>query len=697
MDTATPKRWKSKKNGLDLGEVFAHRMRKVEALRWTGIYPPDYRPSEEVFGEIVGGERWTSPGSFYVANPHLLAVETDTKALSWPHAVVLFGGGDAAKVEFASSFRPGRVDVAYQGDAGNNWFFMSDKLRESRGESGKRAIWLRFANARDAGFCCGHVDWARSLNISPPSSGSSFGQILREAVEFKSRFARDYSSDGEYAYAWLADDESESSAIWVEENWKPVRIFIKLWRDPPSAPDAPEDLAYVISASPNPGMLTYKLNGEIFAFFVLFACWAILAVVAIVELIAYVRRRRLRSAAFEPDVAAILSFEFRGNAREFFRVWIVNFLLTVITLGVFSAWAKVRTRRYFYGNLFLDGANFHYDARPATILAARLALFALLFLGLYLSGSAAAEQRATLALSTVVALLLPWAAARGMAFNARYSSHCGLRFSFRGRLAPAYWIALPATAAFWAMRFYNTEFADWHEARKPDALPARILWPTVASLAAVFLSALPLPWLARAWHQFKAGAHALGGASFLFASPPVSRYWRALWPALFSPIILCSLLFVFYGLTLLESDLKEDHDMSAGWLLIKFATIMLAGAVIPALMAYFLIRARLFHLYWNNLRFAFPNGAVGKVRADFFPADFAWRILFVNFIATVLSFGLLHPWAKVRRARYLAERMTFEVPQGAAESFAAARAKDGGALAHELDADQGFDFDVGLI
>jgi uncharacterized membrane protein YjgN (DUF898 family) len=53
-------------------------------------------------------------------------------------------------------------------------------------------------------------------------------------------------------------------------------------------------------------------------------------------------------------------FEFRGSAGEFFRIWIVNVALILITLGIYSAWAKVRTRRYFYGNTFVAGNAFDY-------------------------------------------------------------------------------------------------------------------------------------------------------------------------------------------------------------------------------------------------------------------------------------------------------------------------------------------------
>ena len=51
-------------------------------------------------------------------------------------------------------------------------------------------------------------------------------------------------------------------------------------------------------------------------------------------------------------------FEFHGQATEYFKIWIVNVLLTVLTLGIYSAWAKVRTMRYFYGHTVLDNSSF---------------------------------------------------------------------------------------------------------------------------------------------------------------------------------------------------------------------------------------------------------------------------------------------------------------------------------------------------
>src|SRR3954468_4654839 len=63
----------------------------------------------------------------------------------------------------------------------------------------------------------------------------------------------------------------------------------------------------------------------------------------------------------------IVKPEFTGSAAEYFRIWIVNLFLSIVTLGVYSAWAKVRKKKYFYGNTRLDGDTFDYFASPIVI------------------------------------------------------------------------------------------------------------------------------------------------------------------------------------------------------------------------------------------------------------------------------------------------------------------------------------------
>ncbi|SDS65783.1 YjgN family protein [Pseudomonas oryzae] len=129
-----------------------------------------------------------------------------------------------------------------------------------------------------------------------------------------------------------------------------------------------------------------------------------------------------------------LPFQFHGEGFEFFRIWIVNILLSIVTLGIYSAWAKVRTQRYFYGNTQLDGSSFDYLADPLKILKGRLIAFA--FLVIY---SVAGEFSVMLGLlmSLLLIAAVPWIVVRGLSFRNSNSAWRGVRFGFDGSYGEA--------------------------------------------------------------------------------------------------------------------------------------------------------------------------------------------------------------------------------------------------------------------
>ncbi|MAO71674.1 MAG: hypothetical protein CMD02_04085 [Flavobacteriales bacterium] len=53
--------------------------------------------------------------------------------------------------------------------------------------------------------------------------------------------------------------------------------------------------------------------------------------------------------------------EFFGKGSEFFKITIVNWLLTLITLGIYFPWARVKQLKYIYGQTSLNNERFHYS------------------------------------------------------------------------------------------------------------------------------------------------------------------------------------------------------------------------------------------------------------------------------------------------------------------------------------------------
>ena len=102
-------------------------------------------------------------------------------------------------------------------------------------------------------------------------------------------------------------------------------------------------------------------------------------------------------------------FKFTGDASEYFGIWIVNLFLSIVTLGIYSPWAKVRKKRYFYGHTWVADSNFEYHGMPIAILKGRI--IALLALALY-SGASYYSPRTAQGILIVLALLAPWLIAR---------------------------------------------------------------------------------------------------------------------------------------------------------------------------------------------------------------------------------------------------------------------------------------------
>lgn len=128
-----------------------------------------------------------------------------------------------------------------------------------------------------------------------------------------------------------------------------------------------------------------------------------------------------------------LSFE--GNGSEYFRIWIVNILLTIVTLGLYYPWAKVRNRRYFYANTRSGDRSFEYHATgkqlfPGYIIA--MGMFIIYVLAQELSPTL------TLVLVPIYFIAVPWIIWRSLMFNMRVTSFSNVRFGFAGSLQDSY-------------------------------------------------------------------------------------------------------------------------------------------------------------------------------------------------------------------------------------------------------------------
>lgn len=126
---------------------------------------------------------------------------------------------------------------------------------------------------------------------------------------------------------------------------------------------------------------------------------------------------------------------FTGSGSEYFRIWIVNLLLTLLTLGLYYPWAKVRKLKYFYSNTQVAGHALDFHGQPKQMLRGFL-LMAAFFLTYSLAGQASPVAGGIFGL--VLAAAWPALLRASLRFRLANTSWRGLRFEFKGSLKDAY-------------------------------------------------------------------------------------------------------------------------------------------------------------------------------------------------------------------------------------------------------------------
>jgi len=328
-----------------------------------------------------------------------------------------------------------------------------------------------------------------------------------------------------------------------------------------------------------------------------------------------------------------IPFSFKGNDKEFFRIWIVNIALTILTLGVYSAWAKVRTNRYFYANTYLNGSNFEYHAEPKRILVGRLivvgiyALFTLFYQYL-------AMFKVASAIAIIALLAMPWLIHQAVSFRLRNTSYRNIPFRYEGEISSFYYFFIVNAL-----------------------LPLAIILITLKSTSAwdIFLPILFII------------------AFFLFSAYIYIQFKKLV----INNSYYGNGKFNFFGE---DEDLYGIYLKITGWMLIigTFMIILLFiteisistqfGSIsdsILELISYAYILPIIFFQkgisdgYHSN--FISNNTLLNNIplKSDINPLKLGW-INGTNILVIIFSLGLLYPWAKIRYTKYKLEHTYFK-------------------------------------
>ena len=297
--------------------------------------------------------------------------------------------------------------------------------------------------------------------------------------------------------------------------------------------------------------------------------------------------------------------EFEGKAGEYFRIWIVNLFLSIITLGIYSPWAKVVNTKYLYQNLSIEGHRFDYTAVPIQILKGRLIAVALLILVAVLS-----SYFPTLYLISLLILLLlsPWIINRSLSFQFRMTTYRNVSFDFKGDYGNSFWYFL--------------------------FLP----------FLSIFTLYLALPAVLRRGSEYQINKTKFGNKYFKSSLDSAEFYAASV--KVFGAVLVVGI--VLGVLTMVTSEILPV--LSALFLVVGYVLIIALSASIWGA----LIRN---HTFNSSI---IPDVASFKSSME---VKAYTGIVFTNVLALIFSLGLAYPWVAIRNMKYLSSTLEVQTEE----------------------------------
>ncbi|ENP8323752.1 YjgN family protein [Vibrio vulnificus] len=342
------------------------------------------------------------------------------------------------------------------------------------------------------------------------------------------------------------------------------------------------------------------------------------------------------------------SIQFKGQGGEFFGIWIVNILLSVITLGIYSAWAKVRTKRYFYGNTFIAGDNFEYHAQPMQLLKGRLVALALVVIWVVANSF---FPLASLVLLALFYVALPWLLWSNARFDSAMTSYRNVHFAFNGSLKEAYMSILGRGLA--SLLIIAIYIAIVVASANASAMVATLL-----GFGTLVLMFVLYAWVVAGIHQYFASGYQYGDWKFV-AKIETGFFLKTYCKAMLIGFLTAVAFMIVMGTFVLgtdimnifagEVDLLEGKGDFAYVVLTYLVTITMSLGIT----AYTTTRIRNYVFSRLTATAEVQSETEFRFASTFGVWDYM-SLIVTNFLLQVITLGLARPWVMVRTSRYVA-------------------------------------------
>ncbi|MCW7538851.1 YjgN family protein [Aquabacterium sp. A7-Y] len=392
-------------------------------------------------------------------------------------------------------------------------------------------------------------------------------------------------------------------------------------------------------------------------------------------------RNSVFSRLLHPRQAHHIPVEFTASGSEYFRIWIVNLLLTFVTLGFYYPWAKVRKLRYFYANTQIAGQGLDFHGQPRKML--RGTMLAGVLWALY---SQAMELSALSALvaAVLVSALLPALVRAALQFRLAHTSWRGLRFAFAGNSRKAY-AAMLAPLVLGLVSLALLSHDQDVQASQLLGLDIDQQWINIAALvvfAALLLVAPYFFWRLKKYQHDHFRLAQLQTELRLGAGPVYGVFLRSFGLMALLPLLLGGIALLAYP------GAGKDPG---GWLRL---TMMLAGiAFLGGMLYFYVVVSPYFQTRMQNLLWTKTGNRYLRLRSEL---QFRRYLLLQlkNYLLVTITLGLYWPWAAVATRRLRLEAVTLVSRIDIDELYMALRPPSGDAAADMGDELMGFELGI---
>lgn len=382
--------------------------------------------------------------------------------------------------------------------------------------------------------------------------------------------------------------------------------------------------------------------------------------------------------------------EFTGTGGEYFRIWIVNLFLTILTFGIYSAWAKVRTNKYFLQKTIFKGSGLDFHASALPILLGRIITVFLLFLNFV--GGLQSKYLSILSLVLLV-LLIPTIIVKSISFKTQNTSYRNIRFHFLGKITDFYKTMLRAS---WLPTFFLITLVGLNFYFREDILNAQnspqaaekaqlALILFMANLSFIFIANfISFSKMANAFYGFIFNHLYYGGQKIKFDDSLLKTKKELTYPY-FKAVFSTLLLGIVAGVVgTLSTTLFKSHEVISGLVIVILIFFFYVGVICLTFYFPYLIQKYI----WNNI-------SLDEVEVK---NDLKWstflKLNLGNLFLMIFTFGLYYPWAKIKVMKLLSSSRMINIHN--LNSFTDIALEKESAVYDQMAQGFDLDFDIGI-